>query len=342
VLTKKQRDLRRKYIGASDVPRIMAGDSVRLVHEKLAGLERDDEHDLEQSELFEARQGMEYVDELAAKQEIIIGHKAEAAILDEYGRRFRPIRIERSPETIINPDYPWLAVHPDQLSYYEAVKFHDRMVNTEAKSVGSYRRRLFGAGGDELPHAIIWQAQTQMLCLGTDVGETHVPVCFLNETTLRQLYAGSETLNITIFVVQASFTLQQHILRKTEEVAGYIARRELPPPQSLDDTLLLYPKSTGARADATLEVAQYCQALKEVREQIKQLGKDEARLKFHIQEFMQQASELYYADRLICTWRNDADGMRLDKDLLKATRPDIYEEFSTPHDGARKLLIKIK
>lgn len=331
-LTKEQREFRKKYIGASDVPRIMAGDSLSLVKEKLEGLEVEDE-------LFEAKTAQTYVDELEAVQEIRIGHKAEPRILDQYEREHRPTKVERSPDTIINPNYPWLAVHPDQLSYYEHGAGHQSIINTEAKSVGSYRRRTFGEGGDQLPHTIIWQVQTQMLCSGTDI--THVPVCFLDEKTLRQLFVDdTEPITITTFVVYASAKLQDYIVDRTEKVAWYLQNKQLPPPQTVDDTVLLYPKSDASRIDATLEVAEYCTALMEVKEQLQALGVLEKRYKFHIQEFMGKASELYFNERLICTWKNDADGFSLDKKLLESERPDIFQQYLKPREGARKLLPK--
>lgn len=326
-LTKAQKEFRKKYIGASDVPRIMAGDTLSLIKEKLEGQEVEDE-------LFEAKTAQTYVDEREAVQEIRIGHRAEPRILDQYVREYQPTSIERSPETIINQNYPWLAVHPDQLSYY-----YNDLVNTEAKSVGSYRRRLFGKEGDQLPHSIIWQVQTQMLCLGNEV--SHVPVCFLNEQTLRQLYVSEdEPITITVFIVYASTKLQNYILDKTEKAAWYLQNKMLPPPQSMNDTVLLYPQSDESSKEATLEVAQYCVALEEVKAQLKQLKILEERYKFHIQEFMNTASQLYFNNRLIATWKNDSDGFRLDKEALERERPDIFQQFQKPYQGARKLLIK--
>jgi hypothetical protein len=327
VLSEEQKKLRKKYIGASDVPRIMAGDTVSLVKEKLEGWEIE-------PDLFEAKTAQTYVDELEAVQEIRIGHKAEARILDQYVREHQPTRFDRSPETIINPDYPWLAVHPDQLSYYS-----EQVINTEAKSVGSYRRRLWGREGDQVPHNVIWQVQTQMLCLGSEV--SHVPTCFLEEKTLRQLFVDDqEPITITVFIVRASPKLQDYILTKTEEIAWYLEKKTLPPPQSLDDTVLLYPKSDDSRVEADFDVAQFCVAFDEVREQLKTLESQRDRYKFHIQEFMQQASQMYYNNRLICTWKNDADGFRFDKDALERERPDIYQTYLKPYHGARKLLVK--
>lgn len=333
-ITKEQEKFRKNYIGSSDVYRVMAGDTLRLVLEKLG----------EVPELEETAAQEEDEDE-EVSGEVRLGWKGEAKVLDAYEEKFRPASLIRSPDTAIHPDYPWLAVHADSIAIYANQK-----INTEGKTVGWYRRHQYGRPGtDQVPARVTWQVQTQMLVLSGAYGEridvTHVPVWFINEASLRK-FILEEVLPIEMYVVPADAELQEMIVQRTFEAWRYIDEfpqtGRLPPPQKLEDALLLYKRDKGLAVEATDEIVEHLIKLVALKALIKQAGTEAKRHKFEIISFMKEASDLLYKGQTIATYRNDRDGEKLDDDSLERDLPETFKKYLKPTIGSRKLLPKPK
>src|SRR5678815_1848728 len=121
MITDKQREERKNGIFSSDVPRIMAGEGVRVALEKMGELEPANFDDVVEVEL---------------------GSIIEPRILDAYESLHGKLTV-RSPDTMRHQQHPWLGAHMDALTPAKVI---------EAKSVGWYKRNEWGEPGtDEVP-----------------------------------------------------------------------------------------------------------------------------------------------------------------------------------------------
>lgn len=319
-LTPEQKEKRKSGIYASDVARIMIGDSVRLALEKMGEIESDG-------------------DDLEDVVEVQIGHLIEPKIMDAYEHEYAPMELRRSPNTMNHPDYPWLGCHLDAI----ALGTRDTwLCDVEAKSVGWYRRREWGDGGDEVPDRVLWQVEAQLAAArfnGERFTVAHVPVCFINEESLKQLLVG-KIPPISLFVIPADAELEYMLIEKSKQIWNCIETHTLPPPEKIQDVRLLYRKDEGQAVEAPDELKVVHGDLLKLQERIKKAESQEERFKFQLQEFMKSAAILRHENRTIATWKNDRDSSRVDLKKLEENYPEVYKDVLKPTKGARKFLVK--
>ena len=292
MITDDQRKIRNTGIFSSDVPRIMAGEGVRVALEKLGELERENLDDV---------------------VEVQLGNIVEPRILDAYEATRGRLAV-RSPDTMRHAEHKWLGAHIDGLG--------DRLV-VEAKSVGWYRRRDWGEpGSDEVPDRVLWQVQEQLAVAGVPIG--HVPVCFIDEKSLKELLTG-KLPPIEVYVIPADRDLEAYIVERCGKVWEHVAAKTLPDPERPLDARLLYRKDSGAiiEADEAI-VAVHAQLLAEQAAEKAAKAKVDG-FKAEIQAFMKDASELRHNGRTLATW--------------KLTKPSAGYTVG-PKPGYRKLLPK--
>jgi len=274
MITDKQRAERQSGIFSSDVPRIMAGDGVRVALEKLGELERENLDDV---------------------VEVQIGNLVEPRILDAYEAQFGKLTV-RSPDTMRHQVHNWLGAHVDGLAPSKVI---------EAKSVGWYMRQEWGEPGtDEVPDRVLWQVQEQLAVAGCSVGE--VPVCFIDEKSLKELLTG-KLPPIAVYLIPADRDLEAYIVERCAKVWQHVQARTLPDPETPRDARLLYRKDSGAviEADEAIAALHADLLVKQAAEKAVKANVDD--LKAQIQAFMKDASELRYRGRTLATWKKEKD-----------------------------------
>ncbi|MCU1282319.1 MAG: putative phage-related protein [bacterium] len=292
MITDAQREARKNGIFSSDVPRIMAGDGVRVALEKLGELERENLDDV---------------------IEIQIGNLVEPRILDAYEAQHGRL-VVRSPDTLRHPVHTWLGAHLDGIGDSLAV---------EAKTVGWYMRREWGApGSDEVPDRVLWQVQEQLAV--TRMPLAHVPVCFIDEKSLKELLTG-KLPPIEIYVIPADRDLEAYIVERCGKVWRHVEARTLPDPETPTDARILYRKDTGLAVEADDTLAEEYKRLVKARAHKAAAEALEDEAKARLQAFMKDASELRYCGKTLCTWKKEKDR-------------DAYTVSARP--GSRKFLIK--
>jgi predicted phage-related endonuclease len=309
-ITDEQRELRKKGIFASDAARIMEGDGVSVALEKM-GLKEPQNFD--------------------DNMEVEIGNLVEPSILDAYEAERKPVLLERSPSTLIHPQFPWFGAHLDAISH------DDVELDVECKSVGEYNRSKWGDGGDEVPDRVLSQVQAQLSVSG--LKRADIPVMFVNAEALKHILTG-RLPPIKIFTVNADEELQAYIINKSQKIYDCIQTQTLPEAESLLDVRLLYGKSTGEVIEADDEVFKIYEALLSTREELRRIEERKELQELEIKAFMKTASELRYGKQRLATWKNDADGSKLDAKALIEKHPKLAARFMKTKPGARKLLLK--
>jgi predicted phage-related endonuclease len=311
MITEEQKERRKNGIFASDVPRIMSGDSIRLVLEKL-GYEEPASYD----------------DVI----EVEVGNILEDKILDSYQDKNPTIQIERDAHKLefFHPDRDWQGCHLDSF-------WLDFTTNVEVKTVGEYNRHLWGSGGDEVPDKVIWQTEAQMAVTG--IPRTEIPVCFLNSAALKEIIVG-RLPPIVIFEVHADPYLQEMIKDESSYIWSCIQNKEIPAPKTIEDLRLIYRKDNGEIIQADENTFAIYQELLSVRNTKDEIEQRETDLQAQLQSAMLEASELRYGGQAITTWKKSKDGEWFDKDRFANEYPDLYRQFLKERIGSRKFLTK--
>lgn len=322
-LTPKQRERRKSGLFATDISRIMLGNSVQVALEKLGQVDDSTGPD---------------------PVEIEAGKKVERLILDAYEHQTSTLLMERSPDSIFHPQYEWMGAHLD-------ARVNPKK-NAEAKSVDElHMGHLWGnPGTDEVNDYVMWQAQAQMSVSGAEV--TDIPVCFLNTNSLKYLLVD-RLPPISIFVVYRDLACEKMLVEKSKYVWDCIQREELPAAEKPSDVRLIYKRDNGDVIEATEEIFNVYISLMEARHQLKSYEELKEKLTFQIQEYMKSAavlkadgasftnpSEIRFHGKTLVTWKNNKDGFRPDIKELEDSYPDVYKAILKPRPGPRVFLSK--
>lgn len=142
--------------------------------------------------------------------------------------------------------------------------------------------------------------------------------------------------NLGAYVVERDDAIIAGIRAKEAQFWNVNILQDIPPdPLDFADVTTIFPKDTGTSIEANGAIADAVSDLREVKQQIKDLEKDESRLKMRVGKFIGDNTSLVYDGKSIATWTAQ-NSRRLDTDRLKMEAPDIYQRFSKT--GASRVL----
>jgi len=309
MITPEQKQKRKSGLFSSDIARIMCGYSVQVALDKLGV--------------------SDFSDELEDLAEIRLGKIVEPFILDGYDARYG-CKVERSLDTIMHPDIPWMGVHLDAR---RPVK------NVEAKSAGSYNIPLWGKPGtDKVPDYVLWQGHVGMAC--TNAMSVDVAVCFLTLEATRSIIL-QEPPHVFVYTIERDYVLEEAMVRKARMVWDHIQRGETPPPENPAEVKLIYSRASNKAVEADQDTILAHRLLLGLKADKKMLEEDIERKNFTLQSYMKDAAELRDANgALLATWKNDADGVKFDLKKFEEEQPILFAQYLIPRPGPRKFLPK--
>ena len=103
------------------------------------------------------------------------------------------------------------------------------------------------------------------------------------------------------------------------------------------------PTSGLTVSDEGMELRDYfaCQALSNIKANIKALETQEEALQTLITGYMGEAGGLATIDgKTLATWKSAKASIKFDAKLFESAMPDIYEQFKRPIPGSRRFLLK--
>lgn len=99
-----------------------------------------------------------------------------------------------------------------------------------------------------------------------------------------------------------------------------------PDPMKFDDIKALFPNDDGTAVDASQEIADKVERLRQVKAEIKSLEEAEEALTFDIADWISPHALLNFNGKQIASWKGQGD-TRLDQKALKEAHPDIAAQF---------------
>lgn len=221
--------------------------------------------------------------------------------------------------TVQDPVHPWRWVtldgRIDQQRLVEAKK---------TEIVGAQ----WGEGEEDIPDDYYCQTQQGMACTGATL--VYVPVLL-------------PRWEFAVYTIKRDQEFIDLMTTKQEAFVQRLVKRDPPPPKSLADCKLAWPKHKALKSvkgdqsvmDAATELAVIKKAVKEKLERAE-------KLELTIKAAMQDAEEIKNDVGRIATWKNNKDGVKFDTDEFSIKHPDLYTKFLKTVSGARVFLLKIK
>lgn len=194
------------------------------------------------------------------------------------------------------------------------VEFDGEHINVDAKSVTGFARKKWGdVDTEDVP--IEYAAQFMHGLMVT--GRRYCLVAALrsfDDVDLFWTVRDDETI-AGIRPKLVKFWVE-HVLGNTP-----------PDPMVFDDIKALFPNDDGLPVEASQEVAEKVEQLREVKALIKKYEETEEALKFDISEWISPHAILTFGGKEIASWKGQGD-TRLDLAAFKEAHPQLFAEFS--------------
>lgn len=115
----------------------------------------------------------------------------------------------------------------------------------------------------------------------------------------------------------------------------------LPPAETTDQAKRLYRSTVEDAVVSTQPVELACEALKQIKSQIKELEEKEEQITVMLQNYMKDKTAIItpYNETLV-TWKASKESKSFDSKLFAREMPDLYEKFVVTKPGARRFLVK--
>lgn len=197
----------------------------------------------------------------------------------------------------------------------------------ECKNTTSLRLNHAQAGG----HDCIPAHRIQVLHYMLVTGATWAEIAYLVDgwELVRVPVARDETA-IGILLTAEILFWQNHVEKGIPPEAKTVA-----------DIVMLFPRSeTGKTVEATIEIAMQLNQLREIKQQIAALEKEEESLAEGIKIFMADAEILTGNGEALATWKSAKDALTFDRKKFQAENPGLYAQYCETVPGSRRFLLK--
>lgn len=295
MLTRDQIEARRSGIGGSDVASILGISPWKSSYD-----------------VYLAKTTNEYDDELDGKDHIIFGNLMEPVIRAEFARRNNKVVIDTN-ELFKHPDHPWMLANVDGIIQGENA-------GLEIKTASEFSDGWGDEGTDQVPQYYLTQGIHYMAVMGWD--RIYFAV-LIGGNKYRQycVERDEDTIN-SIIAVEKSFW-EDHVL------AG------VPPPRPVKVLRDVWSSTTGDKKEATEEIVQILDELKNVKKTIDDLTIVRDKKESLVKEYIGDSDELIWGGKKVASWKFNKSSQRFSADKLKKEDPATYEKYVTEVAGPR-------
>lgn len=265
--------------------------------------------------LEKTEQSPKTLDHLALR----FGSFAESFIADEYAKT---TQTELSDEDLFltHPDLPYCTGHIDRW-------INQRSAILECKTANPYALSEWGeVGSDQVPMSYLIQCQWYLMLSQC----THADLAVLIGNSDFRIYHIAHDPELTqLLLARAQQFWEEHVLTCTP-----------PPPTNLLDVKQLYPQSQTKICEATGTVYAQAQLLWQTQQDIKALEEQADQLKLDLMNHMQDADQLHYQGKTLCTWKSTKASSRFDVQVFAKEHPDLFAQYQYSTEGSRRFVMK--
>jgi predicted phage-related endonuclease len=227
------------------------------------------------------------------------------------------IKVERTDERFVHPEYSWLFANVDGLIGDDGI--------FEAKTTNEWMKHGFGEHeSDEVPFPYYLQVQHYMLVLNRSF-------------TWLGAFLGTDTFK-AFYIERDEYLCQQIIERSKEFWHDHVLAHVAPDYIVADNISGRIETDPKKEVEASSEILESYSRLTELQSQSKALDKEIKQLKFDMQLFMNDAVALNYHDKCLAkiSMRNTKS---FDRKRFEVDHPELCTEYMQSKQS-KALLIK--
>ena len=277
-----------------------------------------------------------------------VGHpglKASQGIHLRFGQYVEPFvakEYERSTgqtthtnnEPLFHPLYDFMYGHIDRFvtPVGQNIYSENEVINTdtllECKTASVFNRDQWGEPGTEqVPTNYLLQCAWYMAITGCAKADIAV---LLGNQDFR-IYRITRDIELENMLIDQAKNFWQR----------YVITRVPPEAKSVSDVRILYPyDKSGEKAQSSQKLYQSYKKYHTLNEELSHISDELEVIKKEIMQAMGSAQELTYEGKVLATWKNTKPTKRLDTQSLKASFPDVYEQFMDEGVVSRRFCIK--
>ena len=262
--------------------------------------------------------GMKERPDLSGIEAVQMGHVMQPLIGRLASDKLK-LELKDAPYALTHPKETWLRSHFDFISA-------DGKTLVEAKNYNAAVRNKFDVEAGIVPHADMAQLIHEAACHNVE------------RIVLAVLFGGQ---NFEVFDFQISEMQKESLIQDMATFWAAVSTKQPLAPEDTEQTKLMYAQDKGTSIVAPNPIEKATAALKQVKENIKQLEERKDYLETTIQSFMQFNSELMsYDGKVLATWKNTKPSVKFDAKLFEQAMPDIHKQFMREVMGTRRFLLK--
>jgi len=262
--------------------------------------------------------GMKERPDLSQVEAVQMGHVMQP-IIGRLASDKLKLELKDADYALTHPKETWMRSHFDFISA-------DGQTLVEAKNYNAAVRNKFDAEAGIIPPADMAQLIHEAACHN------------VSRVVLAVLFGGQ---NFEVFDFQITEEQKESLVKDMAHFWAAVSIKTPLEPEDTEQTKLIYAKDSGTSIVAPNPIEKAAVALKQVKENIKQLEERKDYLETTIQSFMQYNAELVAFDgNILATWKNTKPTKKFDSKLFQQAMPDIYEKFVVEQSGFRRFLIK--
>jgi len=298
---------RSKYIGGSDIGAILGLSKYRSP-----------------LEVWLEKTGIEVVSKDSLPMRF--GSFAEEFVAREYAR-VTNAQLAHDQSTYIHPEHSYMCAHIDRFVLGDEQQALPTKI-LECKTANAFAKSDWGqVGSDEVPMSYLAQCAWYMAITG------------IEQTDLAVLFGNHE---FRIYEIERDQGLEELVIQKAYDFwHEYVLKEIAPPVSSLSDCQLLFSQGKSAKkVEADIATYESTKQLQILNGQIAKYEEEASNIKQRLMSAMGHAESLYYQGQLLATWKAPKTSYRLDAKRIEQEHPDLFEQYRTPVQNSRRLVVK--
>jgi len=253
------------------------------------------------------------------------GTFAESFVASEYARA-TGFELIHDESIYIHTQYSYMSAHVDRFVLEGSTPTPTRIL--ECKTTNPFSSGEWGeVGSDEVPMSYLCQ------CIW------YMAITNINKVDLAVLIGNSD---FRVYQIARDLDLENAILERASVFWSDFVLKDIPPPaQSEADCQILFSKGDPAKSiEAKAQTLELTQRLKLLNSEIDVREEEISSIKQNIMSHMGEAESLLYQGKVLATWKAPKPSFRLDSKRLEQDHPEIANNYKTPVQNSRRLVIK--
>jgi len=265
--------------------------------------------------------------EVASKDSLPMrfGSFAEEFVAREYARATNA-QLAHDQSIHIHPEHFYMCAHIDRFILGAERALPTKIL--ECKTANAFAKSDWGqVGSDEVPMSYLAQCAWYMAITG------------IEQTDLAVLFGNHE---FRIYEIMRDQDLEKLVIQKAYDFwHEYVLKDIAPPVSSVSDCQLLFSQGkSDKRVEADMAMYESTKQLQFLNAQIAQREEEASNIKQCLMSAMGHAESLYYQGQLLATWKAPKTSYRLDAKRMEQEHPDLFENYRTPMQNSRRLVVK--